>query len=759
MAWLHALDVNLFHFVNLTLRHPALDGVMRFLSGNALFGPVLALLGVWLLWKGGRRGRVLALMMAVILPLGDGFVVNPLKHAIGRERPAAGLADARLVMGKPEGRSMPSAHATNWFAATMIAYFYYRRSWRLMLPLAAAVGFSRIYVGAHYPADVLVGAILGAGYAVAGLVGVNALWGWVGRRCFPLWWRRLPSLLNPESQETTLGTGAESTAVVTLDQHWLRLGYVVIAAALLARLGFIASGNIELSKDEAYQWLWSKHLALSYYSKPPLIAYTQWLETHLWGDTAFGVRFFAPVIGAALGLLLLRWMARLADARTAFCLVLVLLATPLLGVGSTLLTIDPLLVMFWTAAMVLGWRALQKDGTTWHWLGVGLAIGLAFLSKYSALYQVVCFALFFALWLAARVHLRRAGPWLALAVVVLCMVPVLVWNAQHDWVTLSHVSENASLHERWKPTLHYLLEFTGAELGLLNPVFLVAALWAMLRFWNLKPERAGSQASQPETPGRGLMIYLFCMGAPVLLGHWLYTLHSQVQPNWIAPAVVPMFCLMVLYWRRRWREGARGVVLWLRGGVILGLAVILFVHEPGIVGKALGQPLPPDKDPLRRVRAWEATAGVIDAARTRLLAEGKPVFVVAHHYGITGLLSFYMPEARPGRGNEPLVYSALGPVAENQFYFWPEYRYRNLRKGQNALYVIEAELPPYPMKAWFRSVLTGELGPLPAAPAPKLFFGFIPYEFESVKDLGVFPVFYRGQIYRWVQLVECRNLR
>jgi 4-amino-4-deoxy-L-arabinose transferase-like glycosyltransferase/membrane-associated phospholipid phosphatase len=759
MAWLRALDVNLFHFVNLTLHHPVLDPVMRFFSGNALFGPVLAGLGTWLLWKGGRRGRVLALMMAIVLPLGDGFVVNPLKHAIGRERPAVGLTDAHLLMGKPEGRSMPSAHAASWFAATMIAYFYYRRSWRLMLPLAAAVAFSRVYVGAHYPTDVLVGAILGAGYAVAGIVGLNALWGWVGRGWFPLWWRRMPSLLKPELDNELAAKGTEPEAIATLDQHWLRLGYVVIAAALFARLAFIASSTIELSKDEAYQWLWSKHLALSYYSKPPLIAYTQWLGTHLWGDTAFGVRFFAPVIGATLSLLLLRWMAKLADARTAFCLVLVLLATPLLGVGTTLLTIDPLLVMFWTIAMVLGWRALRQDGTTWHWLGVGLAVGLAFLSKYTALYQIICFALFFAFRPAARVHLRRPGPWLALAMVGLCMVPVLVWNAQRGWVTLSHVSENASLHQRWRPTLHHLLEFTGAELGLLNPVFFVAALWAMLKFWKLQSESASPQPGRPASGGSEPMLYLFCMGGPVFLGHWLYTLHSQVQPNWIAPAVVPMFCLMVLYWGHRWREGARGIIGWLRGGVILGLVVVVFAHEPELVGKVLGKPLPPDKDPLRRVRAWQATAEVVRAARARLLAEGKPVFVLVHHYGITGLLSFYLPEARPNPGRKPLVYSVLGPVAENQFFFWPEYRYRNLRKGENAIFVIEGELPPYSMKAWFRSVLTGELGPLPGKPKPESFLWPVPYEFGSVKDLGVFPVFYRGQIYRWIQLVECRNLR
>ncbi|HVM50290.1 MAG TPA: glycosyltransferase family 39 protein [Candidatus Acidoferrum sp.] len=754
MPWLKSLDVNLFHFVNLTLRRPALDGVMRLLSGNVLFGPAVAALAAWLLCKGGRRGRVLVLMFAIILPLGDGFVVNPLKHAIGRERPEVGLTDVHLVMGTPDNHSMPSAHAANWFAATMIAFFYYRRSWRFMVPLASAVGFSRLYVGAHYPADVLVGAVLGSGYAVAGLVGVNALWGWAGRAWFPLWWARVPSLLQPELTVKPAGGQAQPT----LDQHWLRLGYVVIAVTFLARLAYIGSGTIELSKDEAYQWLWSKHLALSYYSKPPMIAYTQRLGTLLWGDTALGVRFFAPTIGAVLGWLLLRWMARLADARTAFCLLLVLLATPLLGVGTTLLTIDPLLVMFWTAAMVLGWRALGPQGTTAQWLGVGLGIGLAFLSKYSALYEVVCFALFFALWPAARVHLRRPGPWLALLVVGLCLVPVLVWNARHGWVTLSHVSDNASLHEPWHPTLRHFLEFTGVELGLLNPVFLIAALWAMVGLWKLKGGTADMPPGQPGVSSRGVMVYLFCMGAPVFIGHWLYTLHSAVQPNWIAPAVVPMFCLAVLYWAQRWRAGAPAVMGWFRAGVILGLLAVLFVHEPDIIGKVLGQRLPADKDPLRRVRAWQATADVVQTARNHLLAEGKPVFILVHHYGITGLLSFYMPEARPGAGPEPLVYSVLGPVAQNQFFFWPEYRYRKLRKGQNAIFVIESNLPAYPMKDWFRSVVTGEIGPLPPTPARETFLGGVPYEFESVKDLGVFPVIYRGQVYRWLQLVECRNL-
>ena len=84
---------------------------------------------------------------------------------------------------------------------------------------------------------------------------------------------------------------------------------------LIGRWIYLASGIIELSEDEAYQWLWSKHLALSYYSKPPGIAFIQFAGTSLFGDTEFGVRFFSPLFAAILSLMVLRFLAREIGAR------------------------------------------------------------------------------------------------------------------------------------------------------------------------------------------------------------------------------------------------------------------------------------------------------------------------------------------------------------------------------------------------------------------------------------------------------------
>ena len=746
MSWLQAIDTALFRFVNQSLANPVLDWLMPRLAGHSLFAPALLVLGAWLVCKGGRRGRLLVLFLALVILLGDSLVCNTIKIALGRPRPCIALADARSLVGCSGSGSMPSAHAANWFAAVMVCFIFYRRSWRAMVPLATIVAFSRVYDGVHYPSDVIAGALLGAGYAAAGVWSADALWRWAGRKWFPLWWKKLPSLMFPNAQLTedlAASKAALPAGDPQLNQHWLRAGYVFIAALLLSRLWYIASGVIELSQDEAYQWLWSKHLALSYYSKPPGIALIQFAGTALWGDTELGVRFFSPVFAAVLSIVILRFMAREVGARQGFLLLLALNATPLMAVGTVLMTIDPPLVLCWTLAMVAGWRAAQPTGKTKHWLLVGAAMGLGFLSKYSALYQIVCWGLFFALWKPARAHLRKPGPYLALLVFAICTLPVVIWNAQHGWITATHVAQNASLDKQWKPELRFFWEFLGSELGLLNPVFLIAALWASIAFWRQRRKNP-------------LWLYFFCMGAPVFFGHVAYSLRSRIQPNWIAPAVVPMFCLMVAYWDARWRQGCRGARRWFAAGMVLGAMAVVLLHDTNLIGKLAGRALPAPLDPLRRVRAWKESTAIVEVARRKLAADGKPAFLIADHYGVTGLLTFYLPAAREAA--VPLVYVRGSTSPNNQFFFWPEYRYPTNRNGQNAIYVNEVGL--YPLeKGWLWKWLSGQEMNHNATDSPQPAPAWLVDEFETVTSLGVYDAKFGGRVFHRIQLFECRNLR
>jgi len=722
MTWIESLDVALFRFINLMLWNPVFDRVMPFLSNNKYFLPALPVVAALVIWKWRRRGVLCVFFLMAVVFLGDPLVVNTIKKAVARPRPFNALADVNVPVGvgKTDTFAMPSSHASTWFAMTLVAFVYFRRSVRVMLPLACAVGFSRVYNGVHYPSDVLAGAAIGAGNAAVLLWGCEALWRRSGRRWFPLWWEKLPSLTNPDLPVESAVAVFNRLPVVpqasSIDQHWRRLAYVIIAALFLFRLAYIASGRIELSEDEAYQWLWSKNLALSYYSKPPLIAFTQFAGTSIWGDRELGVRFFSPLIAATLSVLLFRFFAREVNVRAAFWLVVIASTTPLMAVGATLMTIDPLSVLFWSAAMISGWRAVQLDSMK-QWLWTGLWMGLGFLSKYTALFQWLCWAVFFVLWKPARVQLRRPGPYLAVLINAFCTLPVLVWNAQHDWITVTHVAGRGGLHQAWNPTLRFVGDFIGAEFGLLNPVYFIAAVWAAIAIW-----RRGRK-----TP---LIVYLFSMGAPLFLFYSFYTLRARVLPNWIAPAVLPLLSLMVVYWEDRWREGVRLLKGWLKAGVGLGLVAVVLLHETNLIGKIAGRQLPPEIDPLRRVRGWKDTAKVVGEARSRLLAEGKPVFIIGAHYGIASQVAFYLPEARSGVPDHPLVYCRSSDQPENQFYFWPGYRDR---KGESAIYVQE----------------TREPGPPPER---------IEKEFASVTDLGIHKVYYRGRVFRQLQLFECRNL-
>ncbi|HEX4121695.1 MAG TPA: glycosyltransferase family 39 protein [Verrucomicrobiae bacterium] len=726
IGWLQSLDVSLFRFINSSLSNPFFDKLMPFVSDSPWFACILIAISIWLMCGGGARGRICVLMLVAALCIGNWLIVDTLKHAVGRVRPFHVLDGVHLRIGMGDSFSMPSSHSANWFSAALILFVYFRRSIWAMLPLAVLVAFSRIYNGVHYPSDTLAGAALGVSYSLGVIFGFDWLWQQIGPRWFPVWHARLPSLARP------IFNDVKSTD----ETEWLRLGYVLIAVSLFLGLAYIGSGKIELSEDEAYQWIWSKHPALSYYSKPPLIAYAQFVGTHLWGDNEFGVRFFSPVIAAILSLMVLRFMTREAGARLAVIVIAAMTVTPLLALGSIVMTVDPLSVLFWTAAMFAGWRAAKPEGTTGQWLWVGIWMGLGFLSKYTNLAQCVCWCVFFALWPPARKHLRKPGPYLALLVTALSMVPVLLWNAQHGWVTVRHVASDGQLGEAWHRT--YVLDFLEMETGLLHPFFFLGALWAAAAFW-----RRGR--NDP------LSLFFFSMGAPLFLGYFILSWHSRVLGNWIAPSVIPLFCLAAVYWWKRWAEGVRVLKRLLVAGLILGAEVVLVLHEPNLVAKVLHRKLPAKLDLLRRASGWKELAQIAGNA-----CDGKSTFIICEHYGFTSEITFYLPEAKRRVQSNPFVFYKATKRADNQFYFWPNYLDR---KGENALFVRQVD-PPALRPDWLRRWWNHDENLLvldtPKAEPPP---AEIQRQFESFTDLGFRNIVANGNIVRRVQLIECHHLR
>ncbi|MCX6139056.1 MAG: phosphatase PAP2 family protein [Ignavibacteriales bacterium] len=164
MSFFQELDTALFFFVNHSLGNPLFDVIMPALTDLNKFRAVqvLLILGMGIaMIRGKRRARVVCLMLIVTIVCSDQLSSFAIKPIFSRLRPCWTLADVRTFVGCGSGYSFPSSHAVNNFAAATVFAFYYRTYAAAFYLFAALIAFTRIYVGVHYPSDVLGGAVIG----------------------------------------------------------------------------------------------------------------------------------------------------------------------------------------------------------------------------------------------------------------------------------------------------------------------------------------------------------------------------------------------------------------------------------------------------------------------------------------------------------------------------------------------------------------------------------------------------------------------
>lgn len=191
-------DPSLLHHINVQWSHPALDWLMPALSAIEAWIPLIIIAVLLTAWRGGRQARMMLLCLGIAIALADGVVCNILKKTVGRVRPRdvvegvivrdlgnASPAFLRLfkapvvkpaeMRNETRGKSFPSSHTANMFAAATVIACFYRRAGLLIYLLAAAVAWSRIYCGAHWPSDIPPSAALGVLVGLGVVAGMRRL--------------------------------------------------------------------------------------------------------------------------------------------------------------------------------------------------------------------------------------------------------------------------------------------------------------------------------------------------------------------------------------------------------------------------------------------------------------------------------------------------------------------------------------------------------------------------------------------------------
>ncbi|MDQ3622704.1 MAG: glycosyltransferase family 39 protein [Verrucomicrobiota bacterium] len=438
-------------------------------------------------------------------------------------------------------------------------------------------------------------------------------------------------------------------------RHWL---FVFLGLLTAVRLSYAAC--FELFPDEAYYFMWSERMDLSYFSKGPGVAIAIWLGTHLFGVTEFGVRALSPLLGLGTSLLMFYFARRLYGKSVAIWTALMMNLLPIFNVGSLLMTIDPLSIFFWAAALFTFWLALERGPMFSRWWPLtGGLIGLGFLSKYTNAMQLVSILLILLCTAKYRRHLKRPGFYAMLGVFALCTLPPIIWNARHDWVTLAHLSARGGLEEAFGIDPGEFFTFFGAHFGVYSPLVFGAMLVAI--GWGAKKAR---RHFKPR--------FLLAFALPLLVLYFALALRQAGEANWTAPATISLGILAVALWHEKAHEAP-----WARRycGAALGvaLACTLLILNLDLL-RAAGLTLPYELDPARRGRGWRTAAAKVEELRARFEQQlGEPLFLIANEHETAASLGFYLRDQRRAGPRHPPIYIPAEPVFVDQFSFWPRY--------------------------------------------------------------------------------------
>jgi len=257
----------------------------------------------------------------------------------------------------------------------------------------------------------------------------------------------------------------------TAFRRWLAVAALIAA---MTALRSIYAGVIDLRTDEAYYWTWSKQNVLCFLDHPPMIAWFIRFGTAIFGDTNFGVRF-AGILGMLVTQLLLADIVRRVTHDFRAIVLALLMPEAALYYGLLMAKVSPDIALIpFAAAMLWALVRLHESGDGRWWLAAGLFSGLALLSKFTVVMLLPAVVAFMLVPAWRRRWLFSPYPWCAVLIAMVLFLPVLIWNAEHDWASFRFQLVRATAtHEI---SLRTVGDYIGLQFGLVGFVLLPVVL-------------------------------------------------------------------------------------------------------------------------------------------------------------------------------------------------------------------------------------------------------------------------------------------
>ncbi|MFP5041553.1 ArnT family glycosyltransferase [Parasediminibacterium sp. JCM 36343] len=455
--------------------------------------------------------------------------------------------------------------------------------------------------------------------------------------------------------------------------------HLLLLTIIAAAIKIIVACLVELGNDEVYYWTYALQPDYNHFDHPPMVGLLIRLTSlNLHWASGLSLRLGA-IIGCGISTYFIFQTGKLiANEKTAWYTALVYNCSVYSGfIAGMFILPDSPQMPFWTGALYLMAQiiVLQKDKQLSYWLGLGLTIGLACLCKVHGLYLWVGFGLFILL---QRIKwLLNWRLYLGVAVTLLCVIPIVYWNVQNDFITYKFHSERV---EHTVAEWDNLLQEIIGELAYQNPVVYILIIVAVIYFIRNK-----TIFPKP------INAWLLCMGLPMILFFWGIALFNASLPHWSGPGYIPLYFIAAAFLAAK-SNTVYPLFIKIAGGIVLfvligGIALARFA--PFNVGSKHLDDYG-EYCPTLDISGWEDFGEAFNTLVKKDIATGtmkKDAPIVAANWFPAGHELFYVARVT----GQPLL--GIGKLTEIHKFAWLNETFKPLQLGDDAYCIVPSNAP------------------------------------------------------------------
>lgn len=451
--------------------------------------------------------------------------------------------------------------------------------------------------------------------------------------------------------------------------------------AIAAMVKLLLSPLLELGNDEVYYYTYALQLDWNHFDHPPMVGLLIRLTTlNLWLVNEFTLRLGSILVAACATWFIFKLGKLIANERVGWFAALIYTASVYTGfiAGFFILPDSPQMFFYTGALFIMAYLILKREGQehTSVWLLLGLMIGLAALCKIHGLFLWAGFGLFI---LIKRIKwLLNWRLYAAALVSIICIVPIVYWNWQNDFITYKFHSERVT-HTgiQWESFAKEI----GGEFAYQNPVIFILLIVSSVAFFTKRIKFNQKRVA----------VWLMCMSIPMLFVFWGLSLFNPTLPHWSGPAFIPLFLIGGLYLEKR-------TVLYFPSWIKVALSLVALVLITGVV---LIQYAPinfgsQDKEnygeycPTLDLSGWNQLGKTFTSIAKKDQVNGamKPnTVLVSDKWFPAGHLEFYV--SRPS--GVPLI--GIGNLQDLHKFAWLNKERNLLQLGSDAYCIVPSNMP------------------------------------------------------------------